>query len=347
MLYWVLKHIIQFGLHCYHREILVYGLENIPKDKPVLFLPNHQNALIDVLLVGVTCNRKPYFLARSDVFAGGILNLLFKYVRMIPIYRIRDGRSTYPRMMRFLITALRVLGRSEAIVMFPEGNHSLRRRVRQLSKGFTRVLFRAVELSPQLDVQIIPVGLNYTNAEKFPGSTAIFYGEPISLQELCDKQDLPGSVVKIKNAVTTSLKTLTTHISSEEEYIKIANYLEAQKVNFLDPKYCNSLLKERAVVTNSVKEKSSAVHRGVNVFNSIFFLLNLPLILLWRLVIKPMVPEAEFMGTFRFAVMFGGFLVYFSLLFIVLLSTSNLWWAAGISCLIWIFNVCYVKYLAA
>lgn len=346
MLYWVLKHIIQLGLHCYHRKIRVYGLENIPKDKPVLFLPNHQNALIDVLLIAVDCNRKPYFLARSDIFGGSMLDILFKYVRMIPIYRIRDGRSTLSKNDAIFNNCARVLGRGEAIVMFPEGNHSLKRRVRPLSKGFTRVLFRAAELSPKLDIQIIPVGVNYSNAQKFPSSAAVYFGEPISFQKLYDKEDLPESAVRIRNMVAMSLKTLTTHISSEENYAENVNYLEAQKVDFLDPVSCNRLLKEKATLAYPVKEQSKAVIGRDSIFENIFYALNLPVILVWRLMIKPKVPEPEFMGTFRFAATFAGFFVYSGFLFILLLITFDVWWAAATLCLLWIFNVCYVKYLA-
>jgi 1-acyl-sn-glycerol-3-phosphate acyltransferase len=346
MLYWVLKHIILFGLHCYHRKIRVYGLEDIPKNKPVLFLPNHQNALIDVLLIAVDCNRKPYFLARSDVFGRSVLDSLFKYVRMIPIYRIRDGRSTLSKNDAVFDTCARVLAQGEAIVMFPEGNHSLKRSVRPLSKGFTRVLFRAAELSPQLDIQIIPVGVNYSNAEKFPSSAAVYFGEPIPFQTLYDKEDLPGSAVRIRNVVAMRLKTLTTHISPEQDYAKNVSYLKAQKADFLDPENCNRLLKGKTVLAHPVKDESKAVINSFSIFQIIFMALNLPVILVWRLLIKPKVPEPEFMGTFRFVTMFGGFIMYSILLFVVVLIAINFWWAVGILCLLWIFNVGYVKYFA-
>lgn len=346
MLYWILKNSIHLGLFCYHKKISINGLQNIPMNKPVLFLPNHQNALIDVLLVGVACNRKPFFLARSDVFQGSFLNKLFKYVRMIPIYRIRDGRNTLSKNDAVFDNCAQVLSRGEAIVMFPEGNHSLKRSVRPLSKGFTRVLFRAMELSPKLDVQIIPVGLNYSDAEKFPSSASVFYGQPISLQSLYDKQYLPGSVVKIKNVVTASLETLTTHISPEEDYTDAITYLEAKKVDFLNPEYCNRLLKERSISSSTIKGKRNTDYSGVNVFGSIFLLLNLPVLLVWRFVVKPQVPEAEFMATFRFATMLGGFFLYFILLFIILVVMGNIYWSFGIPCLLWMFNLCYVKCLA-
>ncbi|MFD0796939.1 lysophospholipid acyltransferase family protein [Maribacter chungangensis] len=346
MLYRALKNIIHIGLYCYHSRILVYGLENIPKNKPVLFLPNHQNALIDVLLVAVNCNRKPYFLARSDIFGGRVLNVLFEYVRMIPIYRMRDGRNTLSKNDAVFDSCARVLSKGEAIVMFPEGNHNLKRRVRPLSKGFTRVLFRALEQSPELDIQVVPVGLNYTCAENFPSSAAVYYGKPIAIQDLYDKEDLPNSVVNIKEAVAFRLKTLTTHISPEVQYNEIASYLETQKVSFLDPEKTNRLIREGFPLTAPKVEKTRAHTNENNIFKSVFLFLNFPVILFWKLLIRPRVPETEFIGTFRFAWSFVGFMLYFSLLFVLFLFTANLWWALGTVFFLWMFNVGYVKFLS-
>jgi hypothetical protein len=275
-----------------------------------------------------------------------MLDALFKYVRMIPIYRIRDGRSTLAKNDVVFDNCAKVLGQGEAIVMFPEGNHSLKRRVRPLSKGFTRVLFRTAELYPELEIQIIPVGVNYSNAQKFPSSASVYFGEPISFQKQYDKENLAQSVVRIRKMVAMSLKTLTTHISSEEDYAENVTYLEAQNVDFLNPVDCNRLLKEKVTLAYPVRDESKHVINRASIFQVMFSVLNLPVLLVWRFVVKPKVPEPEFIGTFRFATMFAGFFFYAGFLFFLLWMTLNFWWATGSLCLLWIYNICYVKYLA-
>ena len=51
---WVnfVKSYIRLGLFFYYKKIKVVGKENIPKDSAVLFVSNHQNALIDPLIIG-------------------------------------------------------------------------------------------------------------------------------------------------------------------------------------------------------------------------------------------------------------------------------------------------------
>ena len=343
MLYRVLKHIIRFFLYFYHKEIQVHGLENIPKNKPVLFVPNHQNALIDVLLVGVDCKRNPYFLARSDIFGKSILNSFFKCIKMIPIYRIRDGRNTLAKNDEVFDICAQVLTSGEAIVMFPEGNHSLKRRVRPLSKGFTRVLFRALERSPNLDIQIIPVGLNYTHAERFPDSVAVYYGEPIAVQALYNQEDILKSTAQIKDAVSACLKTLTTHIPPEVDYKEGISYLESQDINFLEPKKTNHLIKAWSLTETKLMKNSDQQVKTSALIQRIFILCNLPVILCWRLLVLPKVPEPEFMSTFRFATSFFGFFLYLSVLFLLFYAVFNFWWAFGVVGVLGLFNWFYIK----
>lgn len=346
MLYLLLKHIIHFGLVNYHRSIKVYGLKNVPKNKPVLFLPNHQNALIDVLLIAVNCNRKPFFLARSDVFSGSLLNKLFSYLRMIPIYRMRDGRDKLSKNDAVFDACARILNKGEALVLFPEGNHNLQRRVRPLSKGFTRVLFRALELYPDLDVQIVPVGLNYRDALTFPDAASVYYGKPISVGEFYDADNMPGSANSIRDMVTGSLQSLTTHIASLERYESTLHYLQAQKVDFLNPAETNRFVKEADFMENIPMVKTQKLPIRARLLKTIFLLLNFPAVLSWRYILRPKVREAEFMGTFRFATALSGFFIYVALLFTVVLYLLNFWWALSAIGLLWLFNLWYVKRLA-
>lgn len=51
--------ITKTGLSLFYRKIEIVGRENIPKDKPFMILPNHQNSFMDALLV---CTQMPGFI---------------------------------------------------------------------------------------------------------------------------------------------------------------------------------------------------------------------------------------------------------------------------------------------
>ena len=330
------------GLHLFLKKSKIYGLENIPKNKPVLFLPNHQNALVDALLIGTNCTRKPYFLTRSDVFVNPILKKLFYSFKMIPVYRMRDGRDSLKNNEAVFNTCANLLCTNEAVLMFPEANHSLVRRVRPLSKGFTRVLFAALEKKPKLDIYIVPVGVNYKEAIHFPDKAAIYYGKPIQLKDWYNKEDLPSSISKIKNTVSVRLKLLTIHIDEEGDYEHIISKLETEKINFLNPDEANqrvgALLQEKSLDVEKKYKKNS-----LNLLRGLFNLLNLPVIILWKKLIKPKVPEAEFIGTFRFVFGLLIYPLYYGLLLFFIGSFWDWYSALALVGIIFMYNYIYVK----
>ncbi|MFK5973939.1 MAG: lysophospholipid acyltransferase family protein [Flavobacteriaceae bacterium] len=342
--YYFVKGCVKFALHLYCGKIKVFGLDNIPQSRPVLFLPNHQNALIDVLLIAIDWSRKPYFLTRSDIFKRAFLKGVFNFAQMIPIYRIRDGRASLKNNQAVFDTCAELLVMNEAVVMFPEANHNLKRRVRRLSKGFTRIIFKALEKNPDLDIRIVPVGLNYKNAAAFPDEVAIYYGKDIAVQELYDPEDLKASILRIKEAVSERLKTLTTHIESEEFYEDIVGRLDTLGVNYLDPQAVNSIIRNLDVLENENKTTSKLA--GIlKLFKVIFMVLNFPIVLLWRTVVKPKVPEPEFMGTFRFAFALLTYPIYFGLLLILGILFWSFQVAAAIVWALFVFNYVYVRYV--
>lgn len=340
--YHIFRAYIKISLYLFHKKIEVSGLENIPKYKPVLFLPNHQNALIDALLIGVDCNRDSYFLTRSDVFKNTFFKRLFTSFKMIPVYRIQDGRGSLKNNEAVFKRCANLLCDNNAVLLFPEANHNLLRRVRPLSKGFTRILFAALEKDPNLDLQIVPVGVNYKEATHFPDKAGIYFGEPISVQKLYNPKNLPNSILKIKTTVSAKLKTLTTHIDSELNYDAIISKLDIENVNFLNPEAVNKRVEELTAID---KVEARIKKKGLlsNLARGIFNVFNLPIVLLWRKIIKPKVPEAEFIGTFRFVFSLLAFPLYYGLLYV---SVGFLWnWYSSLALVlgIFIYNYLYVK----
>ncbi|QCX00810.1 glycerol acyltransferase [Aggregatimonas sangjinii] len=314
--YILLKYWVKVGLYCYYGKIRMVGKEHIPKNKPVLFLPNHQSALMEVLLLAVDCDRKPWFLTRSDVFKKPTLKRLFAYLQMIPIYRIRDGRDSLKKNDAVFERCAELFAKNEAILMFPEANHNIKRRVRPLSKGFTRILFGTLDKYPELDIQLVPVGLNYKDSKAFPDRIAIIFGKPIAVKGLYQKEDIHASTNVVKEAVATSLKTLTTHIDDEANYETIIAQLEAFGVNFLKPREVNEVYKRLETRKTKVSDRPKSGFVGT-IFRFIFTLLNLPLVLGWWLWMKPKVWEPEFTATLRFGYAFLASPLYYFLIFIV------------------------------
>ena len=309
----------------YYRRIKIYDVKNVQKDKPVLLLSNHQNALLDALLIATKCGRLSYFLTRAAVFNKPFIAKILKSLQMLPVYRMRDGWGNLANNNAIFETCSKLLGDNACVVIFPEGNHSLKRTVRPFSKGFTRIVLDTLDKKPDLDLQLLPVGVNYTNAESFPDSTSIYFGEPIAARNYVS-ENKNESVVNLKSKIQYEISKLTTHIP-KDNYEGILSKLEGLSVDFLNPKAVNNC------VASEFKDCGIATTNSLNVFKQFFnFLLKLAFIfpyLVWKFMAKPKIKDAEFVSTFRFALAVTLAPLWLIIMFAVCAFTFGLQFAFG------------------
>ncbi|RHZ59343.1 hypothetical protein Glove_364g45 [Diversispora epigaea] len=86
------------------------------------------------------------------------------------------------------------LNNGHCIGIFPEGGSHDRPEILPLKAGVTIMALGAVAANPQLDVKIVPCGLNYFQAHSFRSKAVIEFGSPISISpELVEKYKEGGS----------------------------------------------------------------------------------------------------------------------------------------------------------
>jgi len=307
---------IKLGLFFYFKEIKVDDVKHLPKDKPVLFLSNHHNALIDALLIAIKCGRFSYFLTRASVFKNPIVSKLLKSLNMLPVYRIRDGWNTISNNNLIFESCTDLLHQNEAVFIFPEGNHNLNRTVRPLSKGFTRIVFDTLEKYPEMDLHLIPIGLNFVNAEGFPDSVSIYFGKPIAAKPFVS-DNRNESVLNLKQKIHFEISKLATHIPVED-YQETLQKLDALKVDYLNPKAVNKCIANNF---ESCEQKPKSKFNWLRSFLKGLLILNiLPPYLIWKFVAQPKIKEIEFIATFRFAIAITLVPIYLLIICLVLAS---------------------------
>jgi len=288
---------IRLGMFFYFKTIKVHKSNELPKDQPVLFLANHQNALLDALLVAITCGRFVYFLTRASVFKKSLVSKILKSLQMLPVYRVRDGWSTISNNNAIFDTCNSLLNNNEAVVIFPEGSHNLARRVRPLSKGFTRIVFDTLEAHPTLPLQLVPVGLNFQDAIRYPDRTAIYYGQPIHAKDFVS-EDRNKSIVNLKSTIHTELSKLTTHVE-ETNYEDTINTLDALQPEYLNPQSVNTAIANDFANMPHYKPTFKLLQQF---FKGLMILNLLPPYMVWKFLAQPKIKELEFTATFRFAI---------------------------------------------
>ena len=234
--------ITKWGLIFYYRKIRSIGREKIPKRTPVMFIPNHQNSFMDALLVVSTNWKYTFFLTREQAFNTAFMRWFLENLNMLPVYRVRDGMSSVTKNNAIFERCIRMLKKNYAVLVFAEANHNLNRRIRPLSKGFTRIAFDAEQKNNwDLNLQIIPVGVNYTRHKESRNDVTVVYGDPIPMkqyQELFEQDKRKASNV-LKNDVAKVMKQCTMHVQNAQHYFLhqvLLDDLADDRSHLVDPK---------------------------------------------------------------------------------------------------------------
>ncbi len=204
-----------------HRRITINGLKNIPKNAPVIFAPNHQNALMDAMAVLLSSQQQPTWLARADIFSGKIISRILFFLKMSPVYRIRDGKDNLEKNDGVFELAIRVLKNNKSLAVFPEGQHSFKRQSLAHKKAVPRIAFMAEDRENfELGIQIIPIGLYYSHYNKYNRDLIVNFGEPVLLKDYAEeyRNNPTAATIALRKKIYAKLISLTIHIKSKTHY---------------------------------------------------------------------------------------------------------------------------------
>ncbi len=220
--YQILRAFVKFAHNVvFYKKVCVTGWENIPKDKPVFFAPNHQNALMDALIVLFSVKKQPVFVARSDIFKNPIIAKILIFFKILPAYRIRDGKENLKKNKELFNTSVRILESHTYLTLFPETTHIDKRRLRLLKKGIQRIVFQTEEANDfRLDIQIVPVGIYYSNYWNFRSTIQINFGKPIPVSKFKNlyKESPQKAMLALRDEMTKGIIETMIHIKTEEYY---------------------------------------------------------------------------------------------------------------------------------
>lgn len=220
--YSILKFLVSFWHNfVFYRKVIVLGRNNVDPDSHKIFAPNHQNALMDALAVLCTTKGQPIFLARSDIFRKKSMARILHYFKMLPVYRMRDGIDNLKLNDDVFLKTIDVIKHKNGLVILPEGNHGDHRRLRQLKKGICRIAFSAEEFNDfNLNLKIIPVGLEFTHYRRFRQVLTVVYGKPIEVIQFKETylENQPKALNDLRAHLSEQMKKLMVHIESETDY---------------------------------------------------------------------------------------------------------------------------------
>ena len=190
----MMLHYVQWGFRCVEKlsgsHVTVKGQENIPTDRPVLYISNHQSFYDIVVtysrLPGLTC-----FISKQSVFKVPILGYLMKR-----LYCLGLDRSDLRSGLKVILDAIEEVKQGISIFIYPEGTRSKDGKVHDFHAGSFKVATKSA-------CPVVPVAVSGTRdilEYHFPNikksEVTLTFGKPIETKGMTrdEQKELPKLV---------------------------------------------------------------------------------------------------------------------------------------------------------
>ena len=220
-MYDFLRYYVDIVMKLSYRKIKYVGKEFIPKDGAIILAPNHTNALMDAMVVLGMDHGPKVFVARADIFRNPKIAKILKWLKIMPIMRMRDGYEEVKKNNETIERAVDVLRDRVPFCIFPEGTHQTKYSSLPLAKGIFRIAFQAQELMPDMPLYIVPVGIRYGSFFRFRSTVRVQIGEPINVGRFIkEHSDLAPAeqMTAIRELLTERIHNSIFYIPNDEDY---------------------------------------------------------------------------------------------------------------------------------
>ncbi len=197
------RSIVRFVVRRYFPRREITGGERIPQSGPVLLCSNHPNSLVDPIVIGIAARRPVRFLAKDPLFSIPLLGRLMYALGMIPAFRGQDDLRQVRRNVESLDLGSNVLCEGSALGIFPEGKATDETQVEMVRSGAARMAMKAA-VDGADGLQIVVLGLNYEQKDRFRSSIWVQVADPIDAAEWLKAHE--GDERKAMRALTPELE---------------------------------------------------------------------------------------------------------------------------------------------
>ena len=219
-LYNLLSPLVQFGARCHYNSFVVHGTLNLPTDGAYIIAPCHQQALMEPLAVLCFAPKPPVFLARADIFRKPLLRAILTFLRIMPVYRIRDGQENLGKNAHIFDNCRDVLLDGYPLCLMAEGRHNNRHHLLNMGKGMFRIAGETQLKLGSHPLYIVPTGIDFDEYERPYSNLVVNIGQPIPVQPFmeCYRDNEPVALNRMRDTLSEALKPMMHDIRNEEHY---------------------------------------------------------------------------------------------------------------------------------
>jgi len=252
-----------------YRRFEVHGKDNVPKDSAVIFGVNHSNTLMDALVLLAANNSKKVFIARGDIFKNPIVAKILTFLRILPIFRIRNGVAAVRQNDDTLNKAVDVIHDHVDLYLFPEGMHRTKHSLLRMGKGLFHIAVDAnKQFGDKSPIYIIPTAIEYGDYFRYRSTAMINFGEPINVTEFLKNTNEENEAVNInllKDKLHNEISKLFTYIPDDEDYDAIWEIVKMKNEKRAGGLY-KKMLRNRATVEKVLEYREQKPEEAKDLF---------------------------------------------------------------------------------
>lgn len=167
ILYRIVRTILKPLAHIFY-FMRAKGLENVPKEGPIIIAAKH-SAAIDPIFHALCLKRTMRSMAKVELFKGWFMNWVMHQAGCFPVRRGKADKSA-------IELAVEYLEKGELVLIFPEGTRS--------RAGTGEFKTGAMMLASMTGAPIIPATIVGKRGYKIFSGITVLYGEPLTAEEL-------------------------------------------------------------------------------------------------------------------------------------------------------------------
>lgn len=181
---------------------------------PLLIASNHPNSFLDAVILDVLFQQPIWSLARGDVFKKRIFAKILRKLKMLPVYRTREGVENLEHNYTTFSACKEIFKQNGVVLIFSEGLCVNEWHLRPLKKGTARLAISAWQ--DGIPLKVIPVGMNYSSFHKFGKNVYINFGNTITSENINQSESDGRKHLLFNEQLQAELKQLVFEIAEND-----------------------------------------------------------------------------------------------------------------------------------
>ena len=222
--YRIMRRFSRSLMSVWFRELDIVDNENIPPEGGLMFIAWHPSGLIDPMLMHASLPGRLSILAKHTLFKIPVLGKLIRSSGALPIERAKDSsdkEQSRKNNQKLLAKVGNEIASGGRLLLFPEGATHTGSSVKRARSGAARIMLQAIRTSKELGTpipRIIPVGLHYSNSQKFRERAAVILERPMELPDIPEDQEMDKQwIEQVTESIDSELNRASHSKTSWEE----------------------------------------------------------------------------------------------------------------------------------